>query len=251
MKLKLIIFILLIQNSLFSQNYVPTEYHKYINTLVAALSNNDVVTVSKMIDYPLSRGNLLPSVKNEEEFIVRYSQIFDKKIVNEIVNSSIQTGWYNRMYREYFYIKSDAIRMRYDGKIYNVDLSDEEKEIRKTLIEWQKTQLHHSLRSLNTPLLVCITNKFKIRIDYLGDTYRYAIWPKNKNQSEKPDLILTNGEYVPDGSGGNYYYEFINNKYKYRLYIWIIRHEDMPPGALHVYKDDELILEQEIIKFIK
>uniref|UniRef100_A0AAU6WM28 Uncharacterized protein n=2 Tax=Chryseobacterium TaxID=59732 RepID=A0AAU6WM28_9FLAO len=31
-------------------------------------------------------------------------------------------------------------------------------------------------------------------------------------------MIISNGELIPDGTGGNYYYEFNNNGYTYQIW---------------------------------
>jgi hypothetical protein len=62
------------------------------------------------------------------------------------------------------------------------------------------------------------TKKFRIKIDLQANgTYRYQSWASN-SKSKKPNLIIYNGELIPDGSGGNYYYEFKNKDYTYQVW---------------------------------
>ncbi|MDH6254395.1 hypothetical protein M2347_004122 [Chryseobacterium sp. H1D6B] len=63
------------------------------------------------------------------------------------------------------------------------------------------------------------TKKFKIKIDLQANgTYRYQSWASNAKSNAKPNLIIYNGELIPDGSGGNYYYEFKNKDYTYQVW---------------------------------
>ena len=63
------------------------------------------------------------------------------------------------------------------------------------------------------------TKKFKIRIDKQPNgNYLYQSWGANTKITTKPSMIISNGEIIPDGSGGNYYYEFNNNNYSYKVY---------------------------------
>jgi len=63
------------------------------------------------------------------------------------------------------------------------------------------------------------TKKFKIKIDQQPNgRYLYQSWPANGKISSKPSMIISDGELVRNGSGGNYHYEFINNGYVYRVW---------------------------------
>ncbi len=111
--------------------------------------------------------------------------------------------------------------------------------------------VHESIRAYKKLENILVTEKFLIRIDRLNDkSYRYASWSKNQKVSEKPDLVLLKGEYLREGTGGNYSYEFSNGNYLYRCSFQPLRESQAPPAVLRVYKDDEEILYQpaEIIK---
>lgn len=63
------------------------------------------------------------------------------------------------------------------------------------------------------------TKKFKIKIDQQPDgNYLYQSWGVNGKVTSKPSMIISNGELIPDGTGGNYYYEFSNNGYTYQIW---------------------------------
>jgi len=63
------------------------------------------------------------------------------------------------------------------------------------------------------------TKKFKVRIDKQPNgNYLYQSWGANTKITAKPSMIISNGEYIPDGSGGNYYFEFNNNGTLYQVW---------------------------------
>ncbi|MBK1897229.1 hypothetical protein [Chryseobacterium paridis] len=63
------------------------------------------------------------------------------------------------------------------------------------------------------------TKKFKIRIDLQPNgKYLYQAWGANSKITSKPNMIISDGELTPDGSGGNYYYDFTNKGYHYQIW---------------------------------
>ena len=80
------------------------------------------------------------------------------------------------------------------------------------------------------------TKKFKIRIDKQPNgNYLYQSWGANTKITAKPSMIISDGELIPDGSGGNYYYEFNNNNYSYKVYRnYLTNSATKPPYTLVV-----------------
>lgn len=67
--------------------------------------------------------------------------------------------------------------------------------------------------------IIIKTKKFKVRIDQQPNgNYLYQSWGANSKITSKPSMIISNGEVVPDGTGGNYFYEFSNNGYIYQVF---------------------------------
>ena len=100
-----------------------------------------------------------------------------------------------------------------------------------------------------SPELTWETAKFTIRVDNMGNSqYRYAAWAKGKSLSEKPDLVLNKGKLVFDGSGGNHSFQFRSGPYQYHCYVTVLGTSDSPPGELVVFKNDQEILKQAVIK---
>lgn len=63
------------------------------------------------------------------------------------------------------------------------------------------------------------TKKFKVLIDLQPNgKYLYQAWGANSKITSKPNMIISDGELVPDGSGGNYYYDFTNKGYHYQIW---------------------------------
>lgn len=108
-----------------------------------------------------------------------------------------------------------------------------------------RKHLYFELRNFDNEIVFMQTNKFKILLDYLSDgSIRYASWSKDKNISEKPDLILKNGILKYDGNGGNHSYIFKNYDYKYECEINVIVPDSYPDAFLNIYKGDENISRQ-------
>ncbi|TZF99292.1 hypothetical protein FW781_05030 (plasmid) [Chryseobacterium panacisoli] len=74
------------------------------------------------------------------------------------------------------------------------------------------------------------TKKFKIRIDKQPNgRYLYQAWNANAKITAKPSMIISDGELVPDGSGGNYYIVFNNEGHSYQ--VWRNYLTDSPKKA--------------------
>ncbi|MDQ1096770.1 MULTISPECIES: hypothetical protein [Chryseobacterium] len=80
------------------------------------------------------------------------------------------------------------------------------------------------------------TKKFKIRIDQQpNEQYLYQSWSAKGKLTSKPSMIISNGEIIPDGTGGNYYYEFQNEGYTYQIWRnYLTDSVKKPPYTLKV-----------------
>ena len=89
------------------------------------------------------------------------------------------------------------------------------------------------------------TKNYKIRIDEKADgVYRYAAW-KIKNQKSEPDIIIENGVWEFQGSGGNHTITFENEGYIYIVSINIIGADDTPDATLEILKQDKKIFRED------
>jgi hypothetical protein len=210
----------MISSTLFSQSILEKKYQDIVRPFWNAVQNNDRKTIIDLIHYPLNRQYPIPQINNKLEMNERYETLFDETLLNMIKNSSIETDWSDMGWRGIM-LGNGKVWIDYDGKIIGVNYqSPQETILRKNIIIEIKNNLHKSLINFVEPVLSCKTENYKIRIDLLDDKYNYrlSIWSKGKEQSDIPDIVLLNGERIPDGSGGNHLYLF-NDKLQYILFI--------------------------------
>lgn len=243
---KIFLILLLISSSVFSQNTAAdkTKTEK-ITRLISLFRQMNVKEISHVVNYPLKREYPIPDVKNEADFRKRFNQIFDKKIVAELTNSKpgqwSEVGWRGTM------LNNGDLWIDEDGKITAVNYqSNFEKNQKKELINKEKNNLYVSLKTYQSPVYKFTTKSYLIRIDELnGSKYRYASWKLGKKESQKPDLIITNGIIQMDGSGGNHQITFKQAPYTYSVYRTIIGEKDSPEISLSVEKNNKVILQQD------
>lgn len=224
------------------------EYQTKINIFIGHVINDDSKEISKWISYPLKRQYPIPDIKTKEDFILKYTEIFDDSLKNLIIDSNPASDWDEMGWRGIM-LNQGILWMDTEGKIIAINYqSSLEKTKQKKIIETDRNKLHSSLVDFKNPEYVLDTSKFRIHIDQLSNRkYRYASWPISKPMSEKPDLILTNGEVFMDGSGGNHHFEFKNGIYTYQCFIWRLRGSDTSPADLIVYKNKDEILSQSAV----
>ena len=244
---KLIYFafiIFFIQNS-FGQDLKP-EYQKFVKSFIANIKSNNKEGVATFISFPLGREYPIPAVKNKTDFIKRYDQIFDASLKKEIINSNPAKDWSEMGWRGIMLGQGD-IWMDTTGKIITINYqSQAEIDFKNKLISSEKGKLHPSIATFKAPVYILETSKFRIRIDDLGnENYRYASLSIKKPMSENPDLVITNGKWISDGSGGNSHFEFKKGAYLYECYIIVIGTSDSPPAQLTISQNDKEILNQD------
>lgn len=233
-----------IQNS-FGQD-LKQEYQKFVKSFIANIKSNNKEGVATFISFPLGREYPIPAVKNKTDFIKRYDQIFDATLKKEIINSNPAKDWSEMGWRGIMLGQGD-IWMDTTGKIITINYqSQAEIDFKNKLISSEKVKLHPSIATFKAPVYVLETSKFRIRIDDLGnDNYRYASWSIKKPMSEKPDLVISNGKWISDGSGGNSHFEFKKGAYLYECYIIVIGTSDSPPAQLTISQNNKEILSQD------
>lgn len=248
----LILFVLSITNfvSVCPLYAVEKEYQYFVERFKKDVKNRNSENMSTYILFPLDRKHPIPDIKSKEELKNRFDELFDNELTEVITNSDVETDWSSVGWRGIM-LNRGIIWFDYDGRLIAINhQSNTEKSLKNNLIKKDKTALHESLRNYQKPISTWETTKFKIRLDDLGDyNYRYASWNKNKTFSDKPDLVLFNGILKYDGSGGNHSYTFKNGVYIYQLYINRIGSiPDTPEGELSVFKNDNEILNDRVIK---
>jgi len=246
---KLISFLyLLILISPIKAYSIEKQNFEFVHKFKIAVLKGDKVEIGKLILFPLLRKYPIPSINTPKDFIKRFDDIFDDKLIRLIKDSDIQKDWQEVGWRGIMLHNGD-IWMNYDGRIIAINYQSEaEKALKYRLIEAERKKLHKSIREFKEPVLDWRTERFRVRIDKIGEyKYRYASWPKDKPIHTEPELILNNGECIYEGSGGNHYYEFENGDYTYKLIVFLIGKDDTP-GTLKVLNRDKLLLSEDIIE---
>lgn len=244
-KLIYVIFIVFCIQNISAQD-LKQEYQKFVKSFISNVKSNNKEGVATFISFPLGREYPIPAVKNKVDFIKRYDQIFDATLKEEIISSNPAKDWSEMGWRGIMLGQGD-IWIDTTGKIITINYQSQvEKDLKNKLISSEKVKLHPSIATFIAPVYVLETSKFRIRIDDLGnDNYRYASWSIKKPMSEKPDLIITNGKWISDGSGGNSHYDFKKGAYLYECYIIVIGTSDSPPALLTISQNDKEIFNQD------
>jgi len=179
------------------------EQIQSIQKLINTFKTKNKTKISDLIYYPLRREYPLKDVKDKNDFIQRFDDIFDKGFIDHVAKSKTsdwsEVGWRGIM------LDNGTLWIDDDGKIMTVNYQSlKEKQLLANAIQADKNQLPKSLQNFDKPLYLIFTKNYKIRIDEKSEgIYRYAAW-KIKNQKSEPDIIIENGVLEFQGSGGNH-----------------------------------------------
>lgn len=244
---KSILTILLIIFSLtdcFSQLSKP-EYEDVVEYFMDCIKNTDIDKLDSIVSYPINRPYPIPPINNKQELKDRYSELFDDSLISVITSSNIKEDWSDVGWRGIM-LHNGTVWLDYDGRFIGTNYtSDKEKAIEEKWIEYEKSLLYPDLKKFKAPIHTIQTDKFIVRVDLLENgKYRYASWSIDSDLSNKPDLVISNGKWTPDGSGGNHHYTFTNGEYSYFIYVNNMRADETPPYNLEVTKNDKVILSQ-------
>ena len=251
--MKYLNYILLCLSLFFTSNTFALEqkYHESVLPVIAAFKTQDKTAIAAHIRYPLKRQYPLPDIKNEAEFINRFDEVFDEELVAVIGSSNINTDWDSVGWRGIM-LNNGVMWVDTDGKVIAVNTQNTTEQAHaEKLIAQDKQSLHSSIKTFQKPILDWDTAKYRVRVDDLGDgNFRYASWSIDKSPSDKPDIVLINGDITFEGSGGNHHYTFKNGRYSYVLQVTVIGCDTSPPGWLEVYKDEKLLLSDAVISAV-
>jgi hypothetical protein len=222
------------------------DVQKLVSAFIENVKYKNKGTIADNISYPFRREYPIPVIMNKQEFVARYDEIFDEALTNEIINSDPAKDW-SAVGSKGIMLSDGDVWLNSDGILIAVNHESEaERKKKESLIAADKQALYQPLQTFKAPAYILETPKFRIRIDDMGnDNYRYASWPISADMSTKPDLVIGNGEWVPEGSGGNSKYIFKNNGYTYECAIWVLHEYDAPPATLTIYKGDKKIMSQD------
>ena len=240
-----IIFILVLNFSFSFGQELKKQYQDVISNFIDCFKTQNKEKLSNLISFPLKREYPIPDIKNKQEFLKRYKEIFDDNLTQMIVKSKPTKDWCEMGWRGLMFLNGD-IWLETNGKLIAVNYqSNFEKLKLLELIDADKLSLHESIRKFERPEILLETSKYRIRIDNLGNNiYRYASWLINSKMSDKPNLVLLNGKFVFDGSGGNGSYVFKNGDYIYECGIILMGEKGSPPADLTISKGGKEIFYQ-------
>jgi hypothetical protein len=213
-----------------------------IKSLIALFKKKDIDGISNKVSYPLYRQYPIPHIKDKEEFIKRFSEVFDQILIDKIANSEIsqwsEVGWRGIM------LDNGDLWIDTDGVITSVNYQTGfEKNLITSLIANEKGNLHTSLKTFKSPIYKIKTKIYLIRIDEVTDyNYRYAAWKVDEKETSKPDLVLNNGQIEYQGSGGNHVITFVNGIYTYKIYRNVIGTDTSSDITLEVEENGKIIL---------
>jgi len=222
-----------------------TEYEDVVEYFVDGIKHSNIDKLDSIISYPIERPYPIPPINNKQELKKRYSEIFDDSLTSVISNSNIKEDWTDMGWRGIM-LNHGIVWLDYNGQFITTNYtSKKEKALQEKLIESEKDLLYSNLKEFKKPIHTLETEKFIVRIDLLeNQKYRYASWSINADLSNKPDLVIKNGEWTADGSGGNHHFTFTNGEYSYVVYVNVLGTDETPPFNLEVTKNDNVIVNQ-------
>ena len=159
---------------------------------------------------------------------------------------------------EWYFIANDGegwewLFELHDNKLYVPVVVDNGITDRYILYQWDgqrldsvgnvgNRRLHPSLQNYNNLCSYFVTSGFRVRVDDMGDgTFRYASWPRSKQPSAKPDLVVYDGTH--DEHSGQYV--FHNDGYTYRTGDISRSSGVVSQHGLSVEKEGKVLLHQE------
>jgi hypothetical protein len=177
-----------------------------------ALKANDKKTVATLVPYPYEREYPLPAITNAQDFVANWGDFFDADFTQKIVNDKAeQIGWRGiQLHHGMIWFA--------DGKIRALNHRTAAFEKKYAALRTaEAANLYPALQGYLARPAQCSTKQHTIRIQQHADGFHYFAWKRGASMRGKPDLILTKGEQVYEGNGGNSHYAFRNGAYRYTL----------------------------------
>ena len=248
MKKTVALIIICFNLTLLSGQDLSIKNQKIVRNFIETVKTKNKDKICSLVRYPLTREYPIPEVKNKNELLKRFDEVFDIKLVNLILKSKVNTDWSDVGWRGIMLFDGE-VWLDFDGKLIGVNYQSQfEKKKKEELIKIQRNSLHESLRVFKSPVCILETSKYRIRIDDMGNNkFRYASWRLQQNISEKPEMLLLDGKVEFDGSGGNHSYIFKSGKYTYECGIVEMGEDGAPPAYLAVTKGEKVIMSQNAI----
>lgn len=194
---------------------VCARYRKIVSLIKA----KNAKALSKLIDYPIPRHYPLPTIRSSKDFIHKFDEIFDTAFITKLHLHYTDSVIFER-YGSYGLVGEGGfagdIWMEHDGRIRSINyISKIAENERQRLKDSIKQQMHVSIRNWEESYVEGATKKYCIRVDWTGDSLRYACWNNGRTQKEKPDLIIVGGESEAQGTMGGWTWTFKNKEWTY------------------------------------
>lgn len=196
---------------------IPDDGYRMAKKILNLIAQNKPAELAKLVNYPLSRPNPIPDIKNQAEFIAYYPNLFDAKFKKMIV--PIKQDHLMERNGIYGFVGDPfAGEIWFDDRgIVSINYSsDKEQSLQKTLDKMVKATIHPSVNQWESNVFVAKSKNLLVRVDEMpnGDL-RYSSWSKGKPINQKPDLVLYNGTKEILGSMGNITWTFSNENWLY------------------------------------
>ncbi|MEY3500740.1 MAG: hypothetical protein RL308_2409 [Bacteroidota bacterium] len=216
------------------------EEIQVVDDIILLFKSNNKIKIANMISYPLYREYPIPEIKNTQEMLARFEEVFDEHFISKLAKSNAndwsRVGWRGVMFG------NGELWLDDDGKLRAVNYQTPFEENRlETIILRDKNIIHESIKSFIEPILVGVTNDYRFRIDLMKEqeniddiAFRLAVWKINERMCDKPFTILLGTEY--HGSEQISFYEFKNGEMRYTY--------DEIYFAIN--KDDQEIISQDV-----
>lgn len=238
----LIGLIVLFVFSCFSNSAIAIEPQQLelVKKVVNAVKNNNRTNLSKLVSYPLLRQAPLAPINNPKEFLERYDEVFDRYLISTISASNLLTDWDSIGWRGVI-LDNGIVALDPEGNITEINHhSQHEQSLVNQLTAGKvakgRRALHRSDTNYSQALVELTTKRFQIRVDSLdGGVLRYTSWPVGRLMTDKPELILSNGQII-GGNGRNQRFVFDNGSFSYQLNIKHSVGNMRVSGSLQVFK---------------
>lgn len=139
-----IVLLFIVCKDSFTQE-LKKEYQKLVSNFIYGIKNDKKESIANIAIYPFKREFPIPNIKNKQEFIKRFDDIFDEGLIKMIINSNPATdwsavGWMGIM------LNQANVWLEYDGSLSAVNYqSKSEAKQQSHLIENDKKNIHSSL----------------------------------------------------------------------------------------------------------
>lgn len=223
---------------------VAQENQKAITSFISTVKQHDKQALADKVVYPLRRQYPLPPVNDKQEFLARYSEIVDDSLISTILHSDPAKDWSTVGWRGTM-LNRGMVWIDESGKVTGINYqTQKEAAKRAALIAADKATLNPAIRDFKAPVMAFETEKYRVRIDDMGDDeFRYTSWSLQQPKGDAPELIVMDGKFKWEGSGGNHHFLFENRDYTYKVEVTRMGKERQPP-TLIITKGDKTILSQ-------